>query len=111
MKLTSGTTRGTSSLILKNFELSIIIVFFEALGINFSAILLPAAKKVILALSKSYSSKLSTINSLPLKFNLVPLLFSEATRKRLSILSFDLSKISMVFLPTFPVAPIIAKFI
>ena len=35
----------------------------------------------------------------------------EATKKRLSKLILDFSKISIVFLPTFPEAPIIAKFI
>ena len=37
---------------------SITIVFVLAFGIHFSAILLPAAKNVILALEKSYFSKL-----------------------------------------------------
>ena len=40
-----------------------------------------------------------------------PKLFEDATKKRLSIANLDFSKISIVFLPTFPDAPIIAKFI
>ena len=46
---TSATTKGTSSSILKNFELSITIVFLAARGAHFFATSLPAAKIVILA--------------------------------------------------------------
>ena len=50
--LTSGTIKGTFLSILKYFELSIIIVFSDAFFAYFSAIALPAAKKVISAFSK-----------------------------------------------------------
>ena len=84
---------------------------FEALGAQFFAISLPAAKIVISAFEKSYFSNCSTIISFFLKINFCPALFSEATRNRLSISNLDFSRTSIVFLPTLPVAPIIAKFI
>ena len=56
-------------------------------------------------------SKASILIFFFLKVIIFPALFFEATKKRLSILILDFSKISMVLRPTLPVAPTIAKFI
>ena len=74
-------------------------------------LIINAAKKVISAFEKLYVSRSSTITSLCLNLSNCPTLFFEATKKRSSNSIFDFSKISIVFLPTFPVAPIIAIFI
>ena len=107
-ELTCGTIKGTSGSILKKLELSITTECFAAIGTYFSEILPPAEKKVISTLEKSKPSKLSTFKSLLLNFNFAPALFDEATRNSLSIEKFFFSKTSIIFLPTFPVAPTIA---
>ena len=86
-------------------------MWLAAFSANFSAIVPPAAKKVISAFEKSYVSKFSITYSLSLKEIFFPALYSEATKYRLSNLKFFLSNTSRVFLPTFPVAPTIAMFI
>ena len=67
-ELTSGTIKGISGSFLKNFELSITIVFLAAIGAHLSATELPAAKKAIFTLEKSNFSKFSTVCSFPKKF-------------------------------------------
>ena len=64
----------------------------------------------ITALEKSKLSKLSTSISLPLNFNFDPALLDDATRYKLLKEKFFFSKTSIIFLPTFPVAPTIAIF-
>ena len=66
LELTSGTIKGISGSFLKNFELSITIVFSAARCAHFSAIALPAAKKAIFTFEKSNFSRSITECSLPL---------------------------------------------
>ena len=80
-----------------------------ALRTHSFAMELPAAKKVIPAFENLYLFKASTSIIFPLKDIFCPTLFSDATRKSLSNFRFDFSKIFIVFLPTLPVAPTIAK--
>ena len=94
----------------ENLELSMTIVFSAALCAHFSATELPAAKKAIFTLEKSNFSKSITICSLPLKLIFFPELLEEATKNNSEIGKFLFSKTSMIFLPTFPVAPTIAIF-
>ena len=109
-ELTSGTIKGISESFLKNFELSITIVLFAAIGAHFSATALPAAKKAIFTFEKSNFSKSSTVCSLPKKFIFFPELFDEATKKASVTEKFFFSSTSISFLPTLPVAPTIAIF-
>ena len=80
LEFTSGTIKGISGSFLKNFELSITIVFSAAIGAHFSAIEEPAAKKAIFTFEKSNCSKLLTVCSFPKKLIFFPSLFEEATK-------------------------------
>ena len=81
-----------------------------AKGTYFSEIVFPAEKKEIFTLEKSKFSKFSTLISLSPNLSVVPALLDDATKYRLSIEIFLLCKTSIIFLPTFPVAPTIAIF-
>ena len=63
-----------------------------------------------IGLEKSNFSKFSTLIFLSPKLSVVPALLDDATKYRLSIEIFLLCKTSIIFLPTFPVAPTIAIF-
>ena len=80
LEFTSGTIKGISGSFLKNFELSITIVFSAAIGAHFSAIDEPAAKKAIFTFEKSNCSKSITVCSLPKKFIFFPALLEDATK-------------------------------
>ena len=80
LEFTSGTIKGISGSFLKNFELSITIVFSAAIGAHFSAIEEPAAKKAIFTFEKSNCSKLLTVWSFPKKLIFFPSLFEDATK-------------------------------
>ena len=83
---------------------------FAAVGTYFSEIFPPAEKNVISAFEKSKFSKLITSISLSLNLTFDPVLLEDARSYRLVTENFFLSKTSIIFLPTFPVAPTIAIF-
>ena len=85
-------------------------VCFAAVGTYFSEIFPPAEKNVMSAFEKSKFSRLLTSISLSLNIIYDPKLLEDARRYRLVTEKFFLSKISIIFLPTFPVAPTIAIF-
>ena len=91
--------------------MSITIECFAASETYFSEILPPAEKKVISLFEKSKVSKSSTLIFLSLNFNFFPALLEDATKWMLSTGKFFFYKTSIIFLPTFPVAPTIAIFI
>ena len=108
-ELTSGTIKGISEFFLKNFELSITIVLFAAIGAHFSATALPAAKKAIFTFENQIFPNLQ-LYVLYLKNLFFPELFDEATKKASVTEKNFFSSTSIIFLPTLPVAPTIAIF-
>ena len=105
-ELTSGIISGTSSCILKKDELSITIhPAFAALGANSAETFPPGENKPMSTLEKSKSDKSSTTNSSSWNVIFYPLDFEEASKYRVLTGKFFCSKIVIISLPTFPVAP------